>query len=90
MHVAPCAERDDGRFDVVTSAEEGLGRALTKLANLYRGTILQDPLLQHRTSARVCIDAEPAVAVEADGQLLGVTPAEFSIVPRALRVLHGH
>lgn len=90
MHVAPCALRDDGRFDVVTIAEVGLARALPKLARLFRGTLLHDPLVQHRTSARVRIDAEPAVAVEADGQLLGVTPAEFSIVPRALRVLHGH
>ena len=89
MHVAPCALRDDGRFDVVTIAEVGLAPALTKLARLFRGTILQDPLVQHRTSATVRIDATPAVAVEADGQLLGVTPAKFSIVPSALRVLHG-
>jgi YegS/Rv2252/BmrU family lipid kinase len=89
MHVAPVACSDDGRFDVVTIAEVGLARALTKLARLYRGTILQDALVQHHLTARLRIEAEPAVAVEADGQLLGVTPAEFSIVPRALRVLHG-
>jgi diacylglycerol kinase (ATP) len=89
MHVAPGAQRDDGRFDVVTIAEVGLVRALTKLLKLYRGTILGDALVQHHLAGRVRIEAEPAVAVEADGQLLGITPAEFSMAPGALRVLRG-
>ena len=37
----------------------------------------------------VRIDADPAAPVEADGQLVGRTPAVFSLEPRALRVLHG-
>lgn len=89
MHVAPRAQTDDGRFDVVTIAEVGLVRALTKLLKLYRGTILRDALVQHHLAGRVRIEAEPAVAVEADGQLLGITPAEFSMAPGALRVLRG-
>jgi YegS/Rv2252/BmrU family lipid kinase len=89
MHVAPTALLDDGRLDVVTIAEVGLLRALPKLLKLYRGSILSDPLVGHRTVATVRIDAEPDVAVEADGQLVGRTPAVFSLQRQALRVIVG-
>jgi len=89
MHVAPVAVLDDGRLDVVTVAEVGLLRALPKLLKLYRGSILSDPLVGHRTVATVRIDAEPGVAVEADGQLVGRTPAVFSLQRQALRVIVG-
>lgn len=89
MHVAPRALADDGRLDVVTIADVGLLRALPKLLKLYRGTILTDPLVSHRTVTAVRIDAQPPVAVEADGQLVGRTPAVFSVQRRALRVIVG-
>jgi diacylglycerol kinase (ATP) len=89
MHVAPLASLDDGLLDVVTIAEVGLWRALPKLLKLYRGSILSDPLVSHRTVATVRIDAEPDVAVEADGQLIGRTPAVFSLQRQALRVIVG-
>lgn len=89
MHVAPTARQDDGRFDVVTIDEVGLLRALPKLAKLYRGSLLQDPLVRHRRADRVRIEATPAAGIEADGQFVGRTPAEFSIVGGALRVLRG-
>jgi diacylglycerol kinase (ATP) len=89
MHVAPCAVVDDGRFDVVTIDEVGLLRALPRLAALYAGTVLRDPLVRHATAARVRIDSDPSVAVEADGQLVGTTPAEFTIMRGALLALRG-
>jgi diacylglycerol kinase family enzyme len=89
MHVAPAAILDDGRLDVVTIDEVGLLRALPKLLKLYRGNILGDPLVRHRSVATVRIDAEPEAAVEADGQLVGRTPAVFSLQRQALRVLVG-
>jgi diacylglycerol kinase family enzyme len=89
MHIAPVAQLDDGLLDVVTIAEVGLLRALPKLLKLYRGRILSDPLIAHRTAATVRIDAEPDVPVEADGQLVGRTPAVFSLQRQALRVIVG-
>lgn len=89
MHVAPAAVLDDGRLDVVTIDEVGLLRALPKLLKLYRSSILTDPLVRHRVVASVTVDADPAVAVEADGQLVGRTPAVFSLQQQALRVIVG-
>jgi diacylglycerol kinase family enzyme len=36
---------------------------------------------------RVRIDADRSVSLQADGQLLGRTPATISLRPRALRVV---
>ncbi len=89
MHVAPAAVLDDGVLDVVAVRELSLPRLLPKLAKLYDGRILGDPMVRHLRGARVRIDADPPVIVQADGQLLCRTPAEFSVVRQAIRVITG-
>ena len=89
MHVAPPALLDDGRFDVVTIDDVGLLRALPKLIELYFGNVLRDALVHHATARWVRIESDPVTAVEADGQLVGTTPAEFTVERGALRVLRG-
>ena len=89
MHVAPRARPDDGLFDVIAIREVALGAVLMKLAKLYGGTILGDPAVRHFTAASVSIDASPPALVQADGQLLGITPAQFSIRRQAVRVVLG-
>lgn len=89
MHVAPTALMDDGLLDVVAIREVSLLRALPKLAKLYGGRILDDPLVRHLRATRVRIEARPPVDVQADGQLLHRTPAEFSVVRQAIRAVTG-
>lgn len=89
MHVAPCARIDDGRFDVVAVRELSLLQVLPKLAKLYGGRILGDPAVRHLQSAGVRIETDPPVYVQADGQIVGRTPAEFSLRPQALAVVAG-
>ncbi len=89
MHVAPTALQDDGAFDLVTIDDVGLLRALPKLAKLYAGNLLHDPLVQHRLVTKVRIEADPVAGIEADGQLVGRTPAVISVQPGALRTLRG-
>jgi diacylglycerol kinase (ATP) len=87
MHVAPVARMDDGLLDVVMVRELGLLAVLPKLAKLYRGTILGDRAVRHVRAARVRIEADPPTGVQVDGQLAGSTPAEFSLLQQALRVV---
>ena len=37
-------------------------------------------------AAQLSIEAEPDLPVEADGEVLGVTPASFGIIPGAIRL----
>jgi YegS/Rv2252/BmrU family lipid kinase len=87
MHVAPEARIDDGLLDLVTVEDLSLLRVLPKLPKLYDGRILGDPAVRHRRVQRVRIDADRSVSLQADGQLLGRTPATISLRPRALRVV---
>jgi YegS/Rv2252/BmrU family lipid kinase len=87
MRVAPTARTDDGLLDLVTIDAIGPLRALSKIAKLYRGTLLSDPVVRHALAERVRLDASPAADIEADGQIVGRTPVEFSALQRALSVV---
>jgi diacylglycerol kinase family enzyme len=87
MRVAPTARMDDGLLDVLAVRELSLLQALPKLAKLYGGRILGDPAVQHLRAARVRIETDPPAVIQADGQIVGATPAEFSLLPQALRVI---
>jgi diacylglycerol kinase (ATP) len=87
MHVAPTAIMDDGLLDVLAVEELSLLQVLPKLARLYGGRILGDPAVRHLRAARVRIETDPPVIVQADGQVLPRTPAEFSVLKQAIRVV---
>jgi YegS/Rv2252/BmrU family lipid kinase len=87
MHVAPTARMDDGLLDVLAVNELSLLQALPKLGKLYTGRILGDRAVRHVRAARVRIETRPAVVIQADGQIVGRTPAEFSLLGKALRVI---
>jgi YegS/Rv2252/BmrU family lipid kinase len=89
MNVAPTARMDDGLFDLLAVDELSLLQVLPKLAKLYGGRILGDPAVRHLRSAEVRIETDPPVSVQADGQVQGPTPAQFSLRPRALTVVTG-
>jgi diacylglycerol kinase family enzyme len=86
MHVAPTARMDDGLLDVLAVRELSLLQVLPKLVKLYGGRILGDPAVRHLQAARVRIETEPPAAIQADGQILGRAPAEFSLLRQAIRV----
>jgi YegS/Rv2252/BmrU family lipid kinase len=87
MHVAPAARVDDGLLDVLAVDDLSLLQALPKLGKLYRGRILGDRAVHHARAARVRIETRPAATIQADGQIVGRTPAEFSLLTQALRVV---
>jgi YegS/Rv2252/BmrU family lipid kinase len=88
MKIAPHAKLGDGLFDVVAVSDMN---PLTILANSYRvylGAHLGMRDVRHARARR--ITARPAsddeVKLEVDGELVGKLPAEFEILPAALRV----
>jgi YegS/Rv2252/BmrU family lipid kinase len=87
MHVVPNARTDDGRLDVLAVRELSLLAVWPKLVKLYTGRILGDRAVRHLRAQRVRIETEPPAIIQADGQIVGETPAEFSLLPQALRVV---
>ena len=89
MKIAPQAKLDDGLLDVVAVGDLDTLRILTNVHRLYLGTHLGMREVQHAPARRIEVAAgEPGeeVLIEIDGELSGMLPATFEIMPRALRV----
>lgn len=87
MMMAPDAEVDDGKFDVVALGDLRLGDLLRMSRRLYRGSHLTMDKVTHRRATVVeASPLEPGAAVEldVDGENLGRLPARFEVVPAAL------
>jgi YegS/Rv2252/BmrU family lipid kinase len=87
MWVAPAARTDDGLFEVATIGDVGRLLGIRSLPMLYRGTHGRLAQVEFGQARRIEIDSELPIGVEADGELAGVTPAIFEIIPGALQVI---
>jgi diacylglycerol kinase family enzyme len=85
MKVAPRALPDDGRFNVQVFTGPR-SQVFTMTPQIFRGEHLPHPqIVEYQTPVLRLAPPRP-LALEADGVLLGVTPAEFSVLPKALRL----
>jgi YegS/Rv2252/BmrU family lipid kinase len=87
MFIAPDAELDDGRFDVVTIGETSKLNFLRNLPKVFRGTHIDNDEVTVFRAARLDLSASRPFAVYADGEHLTNLPATLRVLPRALRVL---
>jgi diacylglycerol kinase family enzyme len=87
MQLAPNAELDDGRLDVVMSGKASKRRALIGLPKVFDGTHLDLPHVHVERAREVRIAAHRPFAVYADGDPIGHLPATVRVRPRAVRVL---
>jgi diacylglycerol kinase family enzyme len=83
---APEAEVDDGLFDVVTIGEKGRWRSVRDLPHIRAGTHRTLPYVTFARGAQVRVEAAMPQVIEVDGEVAGLTPAEFTLIPRALHV----
>lgn len=89
MMIAPNAKLDDGLLDVVNIGEIGMARIIMNGYRLYHGTHLGLPEIKSSVAKRIevfAVDASQEIRIETDGELPGMLPATFEIVPKALRV----
>ena len=92
MMLSPEAKIDDGKLDVVTAC--GLNRLeiVRELARIHKGGHVANPKVRIVQGEGVSIEtfsAEDAMPIEVDGNVRGVTPVEFRVLPGALRFLVG-
>jgi diacylglycerol kinase family enzyme len=90
MMLSPEARIADGKLDVITAS--GLTRAnvVTELSRIHTGGHVNNPkvTITQGTIARIeTFLMQDAMPLEADGNVRGVTPVQFQIMPGALRFL---
>src|SRR5579872_6180322 len=87
MRIAPDARLDDGLFDVCLLAEAGVLEFLTPFPRVFRGTHTAHPKVAMLRARQVGIESDRPLPLLIDGEVIGTTPAEFSLEPYAVRFL---
>jgi diacylglycerol kinase (ATP) len=88
MNFAPAARTDDGLLDVVTVGDISRAGVVREMSRIHRGGHVANPKVRIRRAARVGVESlEDELMIEADGDFRGHTPAEFVVMPAALRVV---
>jgi diacylglycerol kinase (ATP) len=93
MMFAPEARTDDGLIDLMLSCQLTRRAILKELPRIHRGGHIRNPQVSLYKAKRVRLEpltANDALPVEADGNPRGHTPAEFRIMPDALRIVMNH
>ncbi len=85
----PEAVADDGMLDLSLIRPVHFWHILFRLHYLFNGGIYRIRHVLRERGSRIRIESSPEVSVEADGEILGETPLEFSVVPKAIRIVVG-
>lgn len=88
MQLVPHAVPDDGLLAVTYARRLPKWEVLLQTPRFYNGTILDHPKIKGFQTRRLRVEqlGEVPTLLEADGEFLGETPAEFSILEKVLRV----
>ena len=84
MAICPGAVMNDGRLRVVLCGDLQRGEILRLLPTIYQGRHVGHPKVQTFDVRRLSLHARRPLAVHADGELVGYTPARFEVVPGAI------
>jgi YegS/Rv2252/BmrU family lipid kinase len=87
FHFAPMASIDDGLLDLAIIDDISLPGFIKAVPSVVRGKHLSNPHWSHYTTTHVKVTATTPALVQLDGEIVGSSPAEFSIVPRAIDVV---
>ena len=85
----PEAVADDGMLDLSLIRPVHFWHILFRLRYLFNGGIYRIRHILQARGSRIRIESSPEISVEVDGELLGETPLEFSVLPKAVRIVVG-
>ena len=85
MQISPKSDPGDCLLDVLVMTGPK-SDAFTTLPKVYRGTHLPHRNIAELRAGRVLLDADRPFGVEADGEILGTTPATFGVIAGAIRL----
>ena len=85
MQISPNSDPGDCLLDILVMTGPK-SDSFTTLPKVYSGAHLPHRNIAELRAAQLTIEAEPGFPVEADGELLGVTPASFGLISGAIRL----
>lgn len=87
MTIADDAAIDDGVLDLYALRPQSLSELLMLAPALRWGTHGRDGRTVALRGCRIRVETASPQSINADGEIVGVTPAEFTVLPKALRVM---
>jgi diacylglycerol kinase family enzyme len=90
MMLSPDARIDDGKLDVITASGLSRVNVVTELSRVHNGGHVNNPKVTITQGTIVRIETflqQDAMPLEADGNVRGVTPVQFQVLPGALRFI---
>ncbi len=87
MLTTPDADPCDGLFDVLIIGDLAKPDLLWSLPQVYKGTHLSHPKVMIKRAKEGEVRTKRRTIIQADGDLIGVTPARFSILPEMLNII---
>ena len=87
MKIAPDALLDDGLFDICLLAEGGTIEFLRALPSVFKGTHTTHPKVTMLRARHIRVESIPPLPLLVDGEVVGTTPAEFTVLPAAIEFL---
>ena len=89
MKIAPDADPCDGLLDVVTIRDVNKLRLLYNFPRLYKGTHITHPKVNTYKAKLIDVKTSEKLLLQLDGEVVGQAPANFRVIPSALRVVSG-
>jgi YegS/Rv2252/BmrU family lipid kinase len=89
MKQAPEAKSDDGLFDLTIIRSIGKFKVIRNVVKLFDGSFTRLPEVSTFRSSHIIIKSIFPMYLEVDGESLGHTPFEFTIIPQTLRIISG-
>ncbi len=87
MMMAPHADLQDGRLDVIRVNRMSRFELLTAFPKIFRGTHVRHPKIEEHTAARVEFLNPREQDVMVDGEVLRLCLLSLEVLPRALKVM---
>ena len=87
MRVAPTARVNSGKFEIVLVGDVSRWEFLKTFPSVFKGTHVSHPKVKVFAGETVRIRSEATLPVLADGEEIGSTPVQFSILPAGLNVV---
>ena len=85
MQISPNSDPGDCLLDILVMTGPK-SDSFTTLPKVYKGAHLPHRNIAELQAAQLSIEADTPFLVEADGEVLGTTPASFGIIPGAIRL----
>jgi YegS/Rv2252/BmrU family lipid kinase len=89
MKITPDADTCDGLLDVVTIRDVNKLRLLYNFPRLYKGTHITHPKVNTYKAKLIDVGTSERLLLQLDGEVVGEAPANFRVIPSALRVVSG-